>query len=176
MSNVYRSNKKSGGITPTGTKQITINAAGTTTHDVAAYANAEITTSGLVVPTGTKTITQNGTGIDVANYEFVDVSVSGGVVPFEFKLTRKSYGNTDGGDAYLYGISASDYSLLSVVSVHGSGSTLTVTGYIDGQGTTITIGTTAGSTADITAYDSLDFKVGHGYGTSSETGFTFRLE
>lgn len=78
MSNVYRSNKKSGGITPTGTKQITINAAGTTTHDVAAYANAEITTSGLVVPTGTKTITQNGTGIDVANYAAVDVNVSGG--------------------------------------------------------------------------------------------------
>lgn len=78
MSNVYRSNKKSSGITPTGTKQITINAAGTTTHDVAAYANAEITTIGLVKPTGTKSITQNGTGIDVANYEFVDVNVSGG--------------------------------------------------------------------------------------------------
>lgn len=78
MSNVYRSNKKSSGITPTGTKQITISAAGTTTHDVAAYANAEITTSGLVKPTGTKSITQNGTGIDVANYEFVDVNVSGG--------------------------------------------------------------------------------------------------
>ncbi len=124
MSNVYRSNKKSGGITPTGTKQITINAAGTTTHDVAAYANAEVTTSGLVKPTGTKqitinaagttthdvaayanaevttsglvkptgtkTITENGTGIDVANYEFVDVNVSGGGSLIETVLWENS--------------------------------------------------------------------------------------
>lgn len=52
------------GIAPTGTKQISITANGTTTEDVAAYANAEITVN---VPSGpsptliTKTITENGT-------------------------------------------------------------------------------------------------------------------
>lgn len=167
------------GTTPTGTKQITISSAGTTTENVSAYANAEITVpqgqykpnidatptnpsisvsngglitaevmtqyvndllkpsftegyikssdvsmkvkiggsatqqlntvngqtvtpttstqyiavqgdyvlgainvapipSQYIIPTGTKSITANGTGIDVKNYEYVDVSVSGG--------------------------------------------------------------------------------------------------
>lgn len=34
--------------------------------------------SQYIIPTGTKSITANGTGIDVKNYEFVNVSVSGG--------------------------------------------------------------------------------------------------
>ena len=34
--------------------------------------------SQYIVPTGTKSISANGTGIDVANYAFVDVNVSGG--------------------------------------------------------------------------------------------------
>lgn len=38
----------------------------------------KITGLSPIVVSGTKTITQNGTGIDVANYEFVDVNVSGG--------------------------------------------------------------------------------------------------
>ncbi len=164
-----------GGVTPTGTKQVTIDASGTTTEDVSAYANVEITVpqgsvsasgtvtanptisvnsdtgritadvdtlnqaffptitegwvnsatflakargsrsydmgtesaktitpstqtqraiskgvfaignidvapipSEYVIPTGTKSITANGTGIDVSEYEFVDVNVSGG--------------------------------------------------------------------------------------------------
>ena len=33
--------------------------------------------SEYIVPTGTKSVTANGTGIDVANYAFVDVNVSG---------------------------------------------------------------------------------------------------
>ena len=36
--------------------------------------------SQYIIPTGTKQITANGTGIDVKDYEFVDVSVSGGSI------------------------------------------------------------------------------------------------
>lgn len=72
-----------GGIVPTGTKQINITSNGTTTEDVTNYADAEITVNvpippGYIIPTGTKSISANGTGIDVKDYEFVDVSVSGG--------------------------------------------------------------------------------------------------
>lgn len=67
------------GSTPTGTKQISITANGTTTEDVAAYANAEITVNvptggssgNATVETGTFAITEdisvlpNGTDVDV---------------------------------------------------------------------------------------------------------------
>lgn len=76
-------NVPTGGITPTGTKQISITSNGTTTEDITNYADAEITVNvpvppGYIIPTGTKTITENGTGIDVSEYETVDVNVSGG--------------------------------------------------------------------------------------------------
>ena len=62
-----------GGITPTGTKNITTNG----THDVTNYASAkvEVPASGIT-PTGTKEITANGT-VDVTNFANALVNVQG---------------------------------------------------------------------------------------------------
>ena len=83
MGNIYRSDIK-GGVTPSGTKPITISAPGTTTHDVAGFANAEVTTSGLVpTPSGIRDdtgtpITVNGdkTITELDNYTGVKVNVN----------------------------------------------------------------------------------------------------
>jgi hypothetical protein len=61
---------------PTGNKDITITNTGTTSGiDVADYATASITTSGLYKPSGTKYIYSNGT-YDVTSYASASVSVS----------------------------------------------------------------------------------------------------
>lgn len=69
-----------GGITPTGTKQVSITQNGTTTEDVTNYASAEITVnvpSSGITPSGTIQITENGT-VDVTQYASAEVNVSGG--------------------------------------------------------------------------------------------------
>lgn len=71
----------SSGITPTGTKQISITSNGTTTEDVTAYANAEVVVNVPtgVTPTGTKqiSVTQNGTVTeDVTNYASVEITAN----------------------------------------------------------------------------------------------------
>lgn len=73
----------SGGIIPTGTKQINITSNGTTTEDVTNYADAEITVNvqGGITPTGTKQITIDSSGTtteDVTNYASVEVTVPSG--------------------------------------------------------------------------------------------------
>ena len=45
--------------------------------------------SQYIVPSGTKTITENGTGIDVASYASVDVSVSGGGGGYDETIVKK---------------------------------------------------------------------------------------
>lgn len=73
-----------GGVTPSGTKEITIKENGNFLHDVAVYAAASIDVDvpvpeGYIIPSGTKEIilTENGSVIeDVNAYESVDISVN----------------------------------------------------------------------------------------------------
>ena len=71
-----------GGVTPTGTKQISITENGTTTEDVTNYASAEITVAVPGATLGTKSITANGTynasSDSLDGYSSVTVNVSGG--------------------------------------------------------------------------------------------------
>lgn len=71
-----------GGVTPTGTKQISISANGTTTEDVTNYASAQITVAVPSASLGTKSITANGTytasSDSLDGYSSVTVNVSGG--------------------------------------------------------------------------------------------------
>lgn len=73
-----------GGVTPSGTKEITIKENGNFLHDVAGYASTSIDVDvpvpeGYIIPSGTKEIilTENGRVIeDVNAYESVDISVN----------------------------------------------------------------------------------------------------
>lgn len=62
----------SGGITPTGTKQITANG---TNIDVAQYEKADVAVPASAVDSGTKSITANGNNQDVVGYATVNVNV-----------------------------------------------------------------------------------------------------
>lgn len=87
-----------GGVTPTGTKQISISANGTTTEDVAVYASAEITVAVPSASLGTKSITENGTynasSDSLDGYSSVTVNVSGGASVLSGSFTPESDANT----------------------------------------------------------------------------------
>lgn len=125
-------NVPSSGITPTGTKQINITSNGTTTEDVTAYADAQITVNVPTgsTPTGTKniSITQNGTTTeDVANYANAQISVN--VVNEDYESALVALGVTedltDGIEAlttYANGVTGeSDTNLSDAVHSLGSG-------------------------------------------------------
>ena len=77
-----------GGITPTGTKDITVNGS----HDVTAFATAQVNVpipSGYIKPSGTKSITSNGTH-DVSTYANASINVPVGITPSGTKEITKN--------------------------------------------------------------------------------------
>lgn len=150
----FRSNKK-GGIVPTGTKQITISSAGTSTHDVAGFADAEVTTSGLVVPTGTKQISINSAGTtthNVSGYENAEVTTSDLVVPSGNITVPGTANAQDVSDKATVTVSHTDY----------YPSSSTYTSISAGSSTTITLG-------DRHNYKYVRVKAGSSSGYLSET-------
>lgn len=106
-------------IVPTGTLNITQNGVQDVTDKAAVNVNVPIPPE-YIIPAGTKTITENGTGIDVREYERVDVGVvpeiSGGY--FRLQRTRITYTGNDLTNAnYITTANALKSSLQSPYSV-----------------------------------------------------------
>lgn len=92
-----------GGITPTGTMNITTNG----THDVTSYASASVAVPTGTTPTGTKqvSITQNGTTTeDVTNYANVEITanVSSSELTIELENIGWEVGAVNGGTGNFY--------------------------------------------------------------------------
>ena len=113
----------SGGVTPTGTKQINVTTNGTTTTDVTAYASAEVIANvpASAVDSGTKSITSNGNNQDVVGYAAVNVNVpntysSGdeGKVVYNGELVSQASGSVNTNGTY-------DTTLISSFTVSVSG-------------------------------------------------------
>lgn len=85
-----------------------------------------VTVSASELVSGTKQISQNGTGIDVTNYESVDVNVSGGGTE-EAEWNDVRFWDYDGTLAYSY--SASDFATLAALPTNPSHSGLTGKGW-----------------------------------------------
>lgn len=112
-----------GGVTPTGTKQISISANGTTTEDVAVYASAEITVAVPSASLGTKSITENGTydaeDDSLDGYDSVTVNVSGGGTDtLEARLTGQLTSYENNNITTLYAQSFRDYTPLTSLKCH----------------------------------------------------------
>lgn len=93
---------ETGGVTPTGTKQVSITQNGTTTEDVTNYASAEITVnvpSSGITPSGTIQITENGT-VDVTQYASANVNVGGGISLETLNVLQNGTTNAPNGTAY----------------------------------------------------------------------------
>ena len=64
----------------------------TAQNDMGEFHNKRyVNTNGMIRPAGTKSITANGTDIDVSEYEFVDVNVSGGGEPIEDRFLSSRF-------------------------------------------------------------------------------------
>lgn len=123
----------SGGITPTGTKQISISSNGTTTEDVTNYANAEISiavpnsysasdegkvvSSGALVSQTSDTVTTNGT-VDTTLINSLTVSVPTGG---SSKLVQGSFttNSSAGAQSVSINYSGSGYPIAACVYIDG---------------------------------------------------------
>ena len=63
-------------------------------NEIATGADGEQVVGAYAVPTGTKQITENGTGIDVAAFEFADVNVAGGGITERKQVAFFDYDGT----------------------------------------------------------------------------------
>lgn len=126
-----------GGITPTGTKSISITSNGTTTENVTNYASASITTNvpASAVDTGTKSISSNGTH-DVIGYASASVAVPNsysasdeGKVVSNGALVAQSSDTVTANDTY-------DTTLINSLTVNVSGGVDTLAARCNGTLTT----------------------------------------
>jgi len=82
----------SGGITPSGKKEITSNG---DNIDVTTYASVKVAVPVGITPAGTKSITANGSNIDVTEYAAVNVNVPQGITPSGKKEITSNGDNID---------------------------------------------------------------------------------
>lgn len=140
----------SGGVTPTGTKQINVTFNGTTTTDVTAYATAEVIANvpASAVDSGTKNITSNGSNQDVVGYAAVNVNVP------------NSYSSGDEGKVVYNGALVSQTS--ASVNTDGTYDTTLInsmTVSVGGGSSGVTQGTFEISAADASAHATSEYTV-----------------
>lgn len=136
-----------GGVTPTGTKEITITENGTTTEDVTNYASAQITvsvsSSGGGVASGTVTPASRTTAV---SFDVGDLEVSHIVIIPKSETPLKSGGKTACG--FLY--NANELWPYMILQSNNSGASLTTPSTPTSSGTTTPIVGQSGSIVTVT--------------------------
>ena len=142
----------SGYIKPSGNRSITSNG----DYNVTAYEEVTVNVpvpSGYIQPSGTKSITSNGNGLDVTNYQYVNVNVPTGITPSGTKSITSNGSSID----------VSNYKYVNV-------NVPVPSGYVNPSGTkTIT---SNGSSIDVSSYKYVDVDVPTGTTPSGTKSIT----